>query len=96
MRIFVGNLASTITEAALRHLFEPYGLVERAQIITARATGQPRGFAFVEMPNTPEAQAAIAGLKGRSLEGRLLIINEARPWEEPDRPRRQGEERGPQ
>ena len=51
MRIFVGNLAFTTTEEELRQLFEPYGIVERVQIMTDRATGRPRGFGFVEMPD---------------------------------------------
>jgi len=88
MRIFVGSLALTITEAELRQLFTAYGRVERAQIITDRETGRSRGFGFVEMPNAAEAQAAMAGLDGRSLGGRLLTVTEARPREERDGPRR--------
>ena len=88
MRIFVGSLALTTPEAELRQLFTAYGRVERAQIITDRETGRSRGFGFVEMPNTAEAQAAIAGLNGRSLGGRLLTVTEARPREERDGPRR--------
>jgi cold-inducible RNA-binding protein len=88
MRIFVGSLALTTTEAELRQLFTAYGRVERAQIITDRETGRSRGFGFVEMPNAAEAQAAMAGLNGRSLGGRLLTVTEARPREERDGPRR--------
>jgi cold-inducible RNA-binding protein len=88
MRIFVGSLALTTTEAELRQLFTAYGRVERAQIITDRETGRSRGFGFVEMPNAAEAQAAMAGLDGRSLGGRLLTVTEARPREERDGPRR--------
>ena len=87
MRIFVGSLALTTTEAELRQLFTAYGRVERAQIITDRETGRSRGFGFVEMPNAAEAQAAMAGLDGRSLGGRLLTVTEARPREERDGPR---------
>jgi cold-inducible RNA-binding protein len=95
MRIFVGSLALTTTEAELRQLFTAYGRVERAQIITDRETGRSRGFGFVEMPNAAEAQAAMAGLDGRSLGGRLLTVTEARPCEGQDRPRRPRDEQRP-
>jgi cold-inducible RNA-binding protein len=95
MRIFVGSLALTTTEAELRQGFAHYGRVERVQILQDRETGRSRGFGFVEMPNTAEAQAAIAGLNGRSLGGRLLTVNEARPREERREPRRPREERRP-
>ena len=88
MRIFVGSLALTTTEAELRQLFTHYGCVERVQILQDRETGRSRGFGFVEMPNAAEAQAAMAGLDGRSLGGRLLTVTEARPREERDGPRR--------
>jgi RNA recognition motif-containing protein len=89
MRIFVGSLAFTTTEAELRQLFTYYGHVERVQILTDRETGRSRGFGFVEMPDATAAQAAIEGLNGRSLEGRFLTVNEARPrGEERDGPRR--------
>lgn len=83
MRIFVGNLSFTTTEEELSQLFEPYGEVERAQIITDRETGRSRGFGFVEMPDTTQAQAAIDGLQGTSLGGRQLTVNEARRREGP-------------
>jgi len=82
MRIFVGNLAFATTEEELSQLFEPYGVVERVQIIQDRETGRSRGFGFVEMPDATQAQAAMAGLNRRVLGGRSLIVNEARPWEE--------------
>ena len=88
MNIFVGSLALTTTEAELRQLFTPYGHVERVQIITDRETGRSRGFGFVEMPDATAAQAAIEGLNGRSLAGRFLTVNEARPREERGGPRR--------
>src|SRR2546430_34538 len=62
MRIFVGNLAFTTTEEELERLFEPYGIVDRAQIVTDRETGRSRGFGFVEMPDATEAQAAVVYL----------------------------------
>jgi RNA recognition motif-containing protein len=88
MRIFVGNLAYTTTEAEVRQLFEPYGVVEGINLLTDRETGRLRGFGFVEMPDTTEAQAAIDGLQGTTLGGRTLNINEARPREERGGPRR--------
>ncbi len=77
--IFVGNLSYGVTEDTLRSLFEQYGAVERVNIITDRDSGQPRGFAFVEMTNDAEAQNAIAALNGRDVEGRTINVNEARP-----------------
>lgn len=77
--IFVGNLAFGATEASVRDLFEPYGSVERVNLITDRETGRSRGFAFVEMNNATEADNAINALNGSSLDGRQLNINEARP-----------------
>src|SRR6202140_4963342 len=77
--IFVGNLDFGATEQSIRDLFEPYGAVERVNIVTDRGTGQPRGFAFVEMTNSSEAEAAISHLNGAELHGRALNVNEARP-----------------
>jgi RNA recognition motif-containing protein len=88
MRIFVGNLEYTITEQALRQVFETYGTVDRVNIPQDRDTGRPRGFGFVEMPDPAEAQAAIAGLQGTVLGGRTLSVNEARPREDRGGPRR--------
>lgn len=90
MNIFVGNLAFSATEDDLRQLFEPYGAVEKINLITDRDTGRLRGFGFVEMPEIREARAAIAGLQGKELNGRALNVNEAKPREprrEPSRPR---------
>ena len=87
MEVFVGNLAYTTTEPELRQLFEPYGTVERVNLIQDRETGRPRGFGFVEMPDATEAQAASAGLNGTSLGGRQLTVNEARPREDRGGPR---------
>jgi RNA recognition motif-containing protein len=89
MRIFVANISFTTTEEELERLFEPYGTVDRAQIITDRDTGRSRGFAFVEMPDATQAQAAIAGLHGTSLGGRQLTVNEAREREDRGGPRRE-------
>jgi RNA recognition motif-containing protein len=90
VNIFVGNLAFSATEDDLRQLFEPYGAVEKINLITDRDTGRLRGFGFVEMPESREAQAAIAGLQGKELNGRALNVNEAKPREprrEPSRAR---------
>jgi len=88
MNIFVGNLNWETTEDELEQLFAPYGTVERVQIVTDRATGRPRGFGFVEMPDSTQAQAAIEGLNGTSLGGRALTVNEARQREDRGGPRR--------
>jgi RNA recognition motif-containing protein len=77
--IFVGNLDFSATESSLRSLFEPYGNVERVNLITDRDTGRSRGFAFVEMTDSAEADRAIAALNGTELDGRALNVNEARP-----------------
>ncbi len=77
--IFVGNLAFGTTEDTIRSLFERYGAVDRVSIVRDRDTGQPRGFAFVEMPDSAEADRAIAGLNGTSVDGRAINVNEARP-----------------
>ena len=78
MKIYVGNLSYNATEDSLRELFTQHGGVEEVSIITDRGTGRPRGFAFVTMPDSSEAQAAIAGLNGTDLDGRSLVVNEAR------------------
>ena len=77
--IFVGNLSYGATEDGLRSMFETYGMVDRVSLVTDRDTGQARGFGFVEMSNSSEADRAIAELNGRELDGRALNINEARP-----------------
>ena len=77
--IFVGNLSYQTTEDDLRAAFQAYGAIERVSIVTDRDTGQPRGFAFVEMTNSAEAASAINGLNGTELNGRAMNVNEARP-----------------
>jgi RNA recognition motif-containing protein len=77
--IFVGNLDFGVTEDSLRQLFEEYGAVERVSIVRDRDTGQPRGFAFVEMTDAGEADRAISSLNGANLGGRAINVNEARP-----------------
>jgi RNA recognition motif-containing protein len=87
MRIFVGNIIFTATEEDLIQLFEPYGQVGRVVIATDRETGRARGFAFVEMPNAREAEAAIEALHGTALAGRPLTVNQAREREARAQPR---------
>src|SRR5579885_709564 len=77
--IFVGNLSYQTTQEDLHAAFAQYGNVERVNIITDRDTGQPRGFAFVEMTERRDAETAIAQLNGAELNGRALNVNEARP-----------------
>src|SRR4051795_6126333 len=77
--IFVGNLDFHATDSSLRSLFEPYGTVERVNVVTDRDTGRSRGFAFVEMTDSAQADAAIAALNGAQLDGRALNVNEAKP-----------------
>ena len=88
MNIFVGNLAYTATEQDLRQLFEPYGVVDKINIITDRNTGRAKGFGFVEMPESQAAKAAIQGLQGKELAGRALTVNEAKPREPRSEPNR--------
>ncbi len=77
--IYVGNLDFATTEEQLRAAFEQFGAVDKVTLVRDRATGQPRGFAFVEMQNDAEGEKAIAALNGTSLGGRNLNVNEARP-----------------
>jgi len=77
--IFVGNLSFGATESSIRSLFEAHGTVERASLVTDRDTGRSRGFAFVEMTNASEAEAAINALNGAELDGRALNVNLAKP-----------------
>ncbi len=80
--IYVGNLVWEATADDLLALFQQYGSVSRAQVITDRETGRSRGFGFVEMENDQEAQAAIDGLNSQPFRGRALTVNEARPREQ--------------
>ena len=78
MNIYVGNLERDVTEAELKGVFAAFGQVTSASIVKDR-NGQSRGFAFVEMPERAEAEAALAGLKGQMLKERTLDISEASP-----------------
>jgi cold-inducible RNA-binding protein len=79
MKIYVGNLAFDITEDELTAEFNTYGKVESVAIPSDKLSGRPRGFAFVEMPTKSEAEAAIAGLNGKTLKDRTIVVNESRP-----------------
>ena len=79
MNIYVGNLSFDATEEGLREVFEGFGQVESVSIITDKFSGRSRGFGFVEMPETAEAQKAISGLDGKPFMERNLTVNEARP-----------------
>jgi RNA recognition motif-containing protein len=79
MNIYVGNLSREANQEDLRQAFEAFGQVTSVKIITDRYTGDSRGFGFVEMSNSPEAQSAINGLDGTDLKGRTLKVNQARP-----------------
>ena len=78
-RLYVGNLKYTVTSELLQELFEQFGTVSSAQVLSDRETGRSRGFGFVEMPNDDEAMAAIESLDGQDHDGRRLTVNEARP-----------------
>ena len=85
--LFVGNMSFQTTEADLRALFEPFGQVTRIHIVNDRETGQPRGFAFVEMAKDEEAAKAMSELNGKEVSGRALRVNEATPKPERGGPR---------
>ena|SRR5258706_3483376 len=80
-RIYVGGLPYSAQETELQALFATHGEVSEVSVVTDRYTGQARGFAFVNMPNDNEAQAAIRALDGTQMGGRTLIVNEARERE---------------
>ena len=78
-KLYVGNLAYSVSDSDLQAMFASYGSVQSAQVIMDRDTGRSKGFGFVEMGSDEEAQAAIAALNGQEKEGRALTVNEARP-----------------
>ena len=80
-KLYVGNLTYGVTDSALQEMFAAHGTVESAQVIMDRDTGRSKGFGFVEMGSDQEAQAAIAALNGKEVDGRALTVNEARPRE---------------
>ena len=78
-KIYVGNFSFQTTEPELRAMFEPFGAIDSASVVTDRDTGRSRGFGFVQMPNDDEADKAMAALNGKDSGGRALTVNEARP-----------------
>jgi RNA recognition motif-containing protein len=82
MKLYVGNLAFSVTDTDLREVFAPFGTVTDAFVLMDNTTRRSRGFGFVTMSNQAEGEAAIAGLNGQEVNGRRLTINEARPMEE--------------
>jgi RNA recognition motif-containing protein len=83
-KLYVGNLAYSVRDDSLHQAFSQFGMVQSAKVMMDRDTGRSKGFGFVEMGSDAEAQAAINGMNGQSLEGRAIVVNEARPRE--DRP----------
>ncbi len=79
MKIYVGNLPYEVTEEDLRQEFKAFGGVDSVSVITDKYSGRPKGFGFVEMATKSEAEAAIAGLNGKTLKERTIVVNEARP-----------------
>ncbi len=87
-KLFVGKLSFDTTDASLNDLFAQYGVVVSAQVATDRDSQRSKGFGFVEMESQEAAQAAINALDGKEFEGRIIVVNVARPRE--DRPRNGG------
>lgn len=81
MNIYVGNLSYDVQQNDLQTLFEQYGEVASASVITDRDTGRSKGFGFVEMPQSAQAQKAVGEINGQSVQGRNVTVNEARPRE---------------
>jgi cold-inducible RNA-binding protein len=82
MKLYVGNLAYSMTDSDLETLFAQYGQVQSAQVIMDRDTGRSKGFGFVELSSAQEGQAAIQALHDQEVNGRKLTVNEARPRED--------------
>ena len=80
-KLYVGGLPYSVTEGKLEQIFAEYGSVQSARVISDRFTGQSRGFGFVEMASAEEAQKAMEALNGTQIDGRTLVVNEARPQE---------------
>ena len=81
-KLYVGNLAYSVRDESLQAAFGQFGTVTSAKVMMDRETGRSKGFGFVEMGSDAEAQAAVNGMNGQALDGRPLVVNEARPREE--------------
>ena len=81
-KLYVGNLSYNIRDEDLQQAFAQYGSVSSAKVMMDRDTGRSKGFGFVEMGSDAEAQSAINGMNGQALDGRAIVVNEARPREE--------------
>ncbi|WP_163835914.1 RNA recognition motif domain-containing protein [Spartinivicinus ruber] len=88
MNIYVGNLAYSVTEIDLRKMFEAFGEVSSATLIKDKMSGKSKGFGFIEMPNNAEAEAAINELNDKSISGRKVKVNQAKPRTENRQQRR--------
>ena len=93
-KLYVGGLPYSVTEGKLQEIFAAHGTVESAKVIADKFTGQSRGFGFVEMSSGTEAQKAIDALNGTQLDGRTLVVNEAKPMARRDDGGGRGGERG--
>jgi len=80
-KLYIGNLSYGATDASLKDFFSKVGTVESANVIIDKMTGRSRGFGFVSMTNDSEADSAIQTLNGVEMDGRKLIVNEAKPLE---------------
>jgi RNA recognition motif-containing protein len=80
-KLYVGGLPYSVTDGRLEEIFSEHGSVQSARVISDKFTGQSRGFGFVEMATAEEAQKAMEALNGTQLDGRTLVVNEARPQE---------------
>lgn len=87
-KLYVGNLPYSVRDSDLEQAFGQFGSVSSAKVMMDRETGRSKGFGFVEMGSEAEAQAAISGMNGQPLDGRSVVVNEARPME--SRPPRTG------
>ena len=81
-KLYVGNLAYSVRDDSLLQAFSQFGTVNSAKVMMDRETGRSKGFGFVEMGSDAEAQAAINGMNGQPIDGRAVVVNEARPREE--------------
>jgi RNA recognition motif-containing protein len=79
MKIYVGNLSYDTTEQDLKQEFEAFGTIDTVSVVMDKHSGRPKGFAFIEMSSKSEAEAAIEGLNGKTIDERTIVVNESRP-----------------